>query len=780
MEHGRCESWLMEVAFRELLTEGVGYGAYALDSEQRVIYASPSVLDILGRGAEEVIGRPVAAFVHPQDRQRVRRIVSAKQSGKEYPSYTLQLLGPEGRSVPVEVLSRRVGGSGSDEPVLVGLLRRVEGELRAGALLESLFSIAQDMLSEIEPKAILQRVADAITQHCGFRRAVVALYDLSWPDPLEAPVAAVITAGLSAEEREHLIAGGGLTPEQRRRFFSEEFEFGGGARYIPADRNPLGDELGIPGRVKMDGWDPMDMLFVPLFGADRFIGHISLDDPLEPASFTPEALQPVAHLAAMASLLVERVRERDEVGLHRRHLTLVHRLAPLLLQVREPMDVVRQAVRLLEDHLNYRFSGGGLMTEGRLQDAGRPGPLTGDPSVLTEIRRTLSPYMARELTSPSPASPALRSAVAVPVVLEGELVAVLEVASDRPYGVTELDADTVTAVGGVCATALRALLVQERLVRLHDLSYRLTQARSREELVEQVVRAVRGDVAFDYCAFFRKEHGALVLEDLSMVAELKLHTQIRPGWTVDISRGRGVVGWVASECKPVRLDDVRAEPRYVEGSPLIRSELAVPVEAGGELLGVLNVESRRLNAFGPQDEMLLQAVAGQLGVALANMRSQEQLRQLAIRDPLTGLYNRRFLEEAAAHEVAKAKRYQRPVAFLYLDLDNFREVNNRYGHRFGDEVLQRVAMFILENVRDADYVFRVGGDEFLVMLPETNGEAYSVVERLKKGVSEVFSDVPVRLGLSVGVALWDGAQAFDLDTLLSEADRDMYAHKRDN
>ncbi|MFO8033779.1 MAG: sensor domain-containing diguanylate cyclase [Candidatus Bipolaricaulota bacterium] len=332
------------------------------------------------------------------------------------------------------------------------------------------------------------------------------------------------------------------------------------------------------------------------------------------------------------------------------------------------------------------------------------------------------------------------------------------------------------AVAGICAAAMRALMVQARLVRLHDLSYALAQARSRDELVERVVRAVREDVAFDYASFFRVEGEDVVLEGLSMVAELEVDWQVRPGWR--FPRGRSIVSWVAENRQPVRLGDVREDPRYVEWCPLIRSELAVPVEAGGELLGVLNVESRQRQALGPQDEMLLQAVAGQLGVALANMRSQQQLRQMAIRDPLTGLYNRRFLEEAAAHEVAKARRYRRPVAFLYLDVDNFREVNNRYGHRFGDEVLQRVAAFVLENVRDADYVFRLGGDEFLVLLPETDGEAYPVVKRLKEGMSAAFADTPVALGLSVGVALWDGKGPFDLDTLLAEADRDMYENKR--
>ncbi len=775
MEADKREVSLLQEGLQELLASGVGYGAYALDSQRRVIYASPSVLSMLGRKEEDVLGQPVEQFIHWDDRLKVLEILEAKLEGESYPSYMVRLLHAEGRGVPVEVLSRSVAEGG--QRIVVGLLRKVEGELRSGVLLEILFRIAQDMLVEAQPTAILQRVADAITEHCGFQRAVVALYDLSWPDPLEAPVSEVVTSGLSAEERAHLIAGGGLSPEQRRAFFSSEFELAGGARYVPADRNPLGEELGIPGRVSIDGWDPMDMLFVPLHGVDRIIGHISLDDPVESTAITAEALEPVVHLATMASLMVERARERAEVGAHRRHLTVVHRLAPLLLHASETGEVIRRSVQLLKEHLAYPYAGGGMIEAGRLARGETAGPLTADRSVLARLASTKVPYLVPELSevSQSPHE-SVRSSLAVPVVLDGELVAVLEVGSSRPYGISSLDSDTVMAVAGLCSAAIRALFVQGRLVRLHKLSYTLTKAHSRKELVEQVVQAVRGDVLFDYCAFFRAEAGELILEDLSMISELKLDRQVRPGWK--LPRGRGVVSWVAAHRRPLTLGDVHADPRYVEGCPLIRSELAVPVEAGGELLGVLNVESRRPQAFGAQEEMLLQAVAGQLGVALANLHNQQRLHDMAIRDPLTGLYNRRFLEEAAAHEEAKSRRYGRPLAFLYVDVDNFREVNNSFGHRMGDELLQRVAEYIVEHVRDADYVFRLGGDEFLVLLPETNGEVGAVVDRLKRGVAEAFADVPFSLGLSVGVAVWEGHGAFVLDALLSEADRDMYANKR--
>ena len=175
---------------------------------------------------------------------------------------------------------------------------------------------------------------------------------------------------------------------------------------------------------------------------------------------------------------------------------------------------------------------------------------------------------------------------------------------------------------------------------------------------------------------------------------------------------------------------------------------------------------------------ILQAVAGQLAVALQNLEARRQLRELAIRDPLTDLYNRRFLNEVIGQEVAAARRYRRPLALLYVDVDGFRAVNNTRGHQVGDLVLRRVAKYLQENVREADYVFRIGGDEFLILLPETDGEAEGVAKRLKQGIREAMSDVGVPIGLSIGIAVWGPDEEFDLDALIALADKRMYEDKQ--
>lgn len=154
---------------------------------------------------------------------------------------------------------------------------------------------------------------------------------------------------------------------------------------------------------------------------------------------------------------------------------------------------------------------------------------------------------------------------------------------------------------------------------------------------------------------------------------------------------------------------------------------------------------------------------------------------MAITDKLTGLYNRHYLEEVAASELSKANRHHYPVAFLYLDIDWFKKINDTYGHDTGDEVLQRFAQIIIANLRESDMAFRLGGEEFLVILPYTTGEdALKMAERLQKIVQENGciheNDLEVCFTFSGGIT--DTQESgFTLERLLKRADEKLYRAK---
>ena len=168
--------------------------------------------------------------------------------------------------------------------------------------------------------------------------------------------------------------------------------------------------------------------------------------------------------------------------------------------------------------------------------------------------------------------------------------------------------------------------------------------------------------------------------------------------------------------------------------------------------------------------------------AAALREATAQLELMAATDALTGLPNRRSFNDGLGVEFRRSRRYSRPLAVLMLDLDNFKEMNDKHGHPFGDFLLAEVASTLGRSVRDSDLVARYGGEEFVVMLPETTGDAaVAVAEKLRRAVADrefAQGDVRVRLQLSAGVAGSEGQGLEEPAELVTRADRALYVAKR--
>lgn len=164
------------------------------------------------------------------------------------------------------------------------------------------------------------------------------------------------------------------------------------------------------------------------------------------------------------------------------------------------------------------------------------------------------------------------------------------------------------------------------------------------------------------------------------------------------------------------------------------------------------------------------------------VEAEEKIRWLAFFDPMTGLPNRNMLDDRLDNAVARAKRFGSRLAVLFVDLDGFKSVNDRHGHEIGDATLRMVAQRIQGVIRDIDTVVRLGGDEFCVLLNEVGSEdeAGHVAQRLIESISspEELSGISVRIGASVGIALFCGTQQQKSSDLLLDADRAMYEAKR--
>jgi diguanylate cyclase (GGDEF)-like protein len=188
---------------------------------------------------------------------------------------------------------------------------------------------------------------------------------------------------------------------------------------------------------------------------------------------------------------------------------------------------------------------------------------------------------------------------------------------------------------------------------------------------------------------------------------------------------------------------------------------------------VLLTLARQPRVFLPRDVDLVEGYAAQAAIALSNARMYRKQELLASHDPLTGLANHREFHEAFARELERCRRSGAELSVVLLDLDDFKDVNDRHGHAYGDSVLERVGVALRRHTRAGDVACRIGGDEFAMLLPEASAEdATAAADRMRAAVAEA----DARLGASTGCATWphDGGSK---DVLIAEADARLYGAK---
>jgi diguanylate cyclase (GGDEF)-like protein len=246
----------------------------------------------------------------------------------------------------------------------------------------------------------------------------------------------------------------------------------------------------------------------------------------------------------------------------------------------------------------------------------------------------------------------------------------------------------------------------------------------------------------------------------------------------------------------LRLIDNRTTPLLLNGDlrpyyPLlpkgqlnfIRSLAVSPISLDGEIIGSLNQADLSPLRYRPgMDTLLLEQLAVKVSICLSNVIAHERIKWLAVRDPLTGLLNRRVMETVLKREFKRSQRYKSPLSLAFLDLDDFKIVNDRYGHECGDALLKYVADQLMEITRDSDVVSRYGGDEFVIVLPGTPAQE---VRKLLHRLQQHFLEKPMRynekvipVSISFGVASMTNGKVANPESLLRLADTMLYDTKK--
>jgi len=329
---------------------------------------------------------------------------------------------------------------------------------------------------------------------------------------------------------------------------------------------------------------------------------------------------------------------------------------------------------------------------------------------------------------------------------------------------------------------------------LYEMSKKVGTNQNFDDLVQTIFLDLKKIIDFDVgmlTTFQERETRAYILSDYvlddSIIAMLKAEIH---GHYSDLS-----VGTSQNPDPDIRITTWDGSQSASEGRPLaqpIEASVNLPLKAPeDQLVGMIYLGSCRQSSYTGEEVRLLYTFAQRIALVLhiiKNLFAFREVREMAIKDSLTGLYNRRFFKEQLKNELHRARRYHSTVSFLILDVDRFKRVNDNYGHLNGDEVLRELARLISSSARKIDIPVRYGGEEFVIILPETNAEgALVIAERLRNRIEnhpfkllpETAGEPPreIHVTISAGISYATASSDLTVDDLVEQGDKALYRAK---
>jgi diguanylate cyclase (GGDEF)-like protein/putative nucleotidyltransferase with HDIG domain len=375
-------------------------------------------------------------------------------------------------------------------------------------------------------------------------------------------------------------------------------------------------------------------------------------------------------------------------------------------------------------------------------------------------------------------------AIFVPLTNRGELVAVLAVGERRDGKLFAVeDIDLLESIAAKVAASMEKEYFHEQLreqdkeiTLINRLTTIITSDVSIQEIFEGFAQELKRVVDVDWLTIALIDGNELYLSALSST----IGSPWQKGERMPL-KGTATE-WVCREKRSFYEADLARYHRFWTGEyhlkQGVRSIVYLPLSIKDQVIGSLTLASRRLNAYNPRQIRLLEQVALQIATPIENAQLYARAEQRSRIDELTGLFNRRHFEERLKEEIARHSRYGDVFSIFLLDLDNFKTYNDIYGHPSGDNLMNQIGRIIKSSVRDADQAFRYGGDEFVVILPQTAMEnARVVAERLREQIAKEMEEKEVAVTCSIGLASYpsDGVISGELVTV---ADTALYYAKR--
>lgn len=541
----------------------------------------------------------------------------------------------------------------------------------------------------------------------------------------------------------------------------------------------------------LSGWRSTACL--PLISRGRLVGVLQLFAD-ETGFFTESTLATLAILTTEIALSIENVGLLQEQEKRRAELAVLHGAAKNMTSTQTLKEAVRSTLEALS-RLGFPLSRVLLLDEHRDELVVQPTPSLPPAQALTRVRlgegsagkaaQSGELVIVPDTLKDSPTArggSSTRSEIVVPLKVKGHLIGVLEIGHRRPRAFGEEDVRVLMSFANQAAIAIdNARLYEgernraEQLVAWRDYSARIQSAQTESEVLAALLHYLDRLVDPNQSVVYRPIPQDGVLEVIQHMGQ--------PGRCSRSARIEDSTSCIAFRTgKTFRYDGSKElacpTKSTTEGGARY---LCLPMVVGGSTIGVIHLDSRNEAYWSEERTELARAFVDYAAPILQNIRYFKQLQQRAIQDELTGLYNRRFLEGHLQKQLAMASRYEQPLAVLMLDIDLFKEINDRFGHDAGDRVLKSFSVSIARAIRASDVVARWGGEEFVVLLPSTVGQAAkTLAEKIRKSVENLSFEeqVPGLKGITVSI----GTAAFPDDgtteeILLKSADLALYRAK---
>jgi len=372
------------------------------------------------------------------------------------------------------------------------------------------------------------------------------------------------------------------------------------------------------------------------------------------------------------------------------------------------------------------------------------------------------------------------SAIGVPMLDKERLLGVIYIESSIENDLNSDDVQTLQALANQVAISIQKARLYARtqqhlqvMTTLRSVSHAVSASLELNEILQNVIELLKDSFGYTYIGIYLLEGEVLRLGTaLGYSNDMIIY---------EIPVSSGVIGRTVRTRQTQFVPDVSTDPDFLRAAYEVKSEICVPLLKEGNVLGVLNLESNGDVSLDENDVNLMNALAGPVAIAIDNARLHAEMRLMALTDPLSGLANRRSFDDRLDAEILRAQRYGHPVSLIIMDLDSFKEFNDRWGHPAGDERLREIGNLLHDNVREPDVAARYGGEEFAVILPNTPKDgAIALAERLRLAAEaaapgENPSQAPIPgYTISLGVATFpqDGETVYHLLLAADHAELD--------